>query len=595
MVDKASFQNSLKIIITLWDKLSSKRRKQLYFVFLIMLITGLADMLTLSAVVPFLIIITDPSSIWNASFIPQFASLIGVDNQIDLVVPITILFSMIALSTGIIRVFNLRLNTKMAAAIGNDLSCEAYGKTLLQPYIIHIQSNSSEVINSIVNNIHSVVNTIDRVLTTLTSIVIVINILIGLLIFNKFIAITVGFILFIIFYSLSYFSKLKLKLNSKMITQKQQKQIKITQESLGSIRDIILFKAQDIYFKNYKKVDKSLRNLQADNSFLGAFPKYAVESFALFALISSSLLFRSDEGFNENNLVILGVFALAAQRLLPNLQQIYLSLSSIRANSMQTEDILQILEKTIPRDSDFDTFEYLKFNKSLKLENVSFQYVENGKTILKEVNFELLKGECIGIIGKTGGGKSTLIDIILGLLKPSKGKLLVDGKNIHDPKNPIIINKWRNSLTYVPQNIFLTDNSIKENIAFGIPINQINMDEVINCAKQANIHDFINSNSSGYETFVGERGIKLSGGQIQRIAIARALYKKSKFIIFDEATSSLDYETEKKVIDSIKKINKSCTIIMIAHRLNTLENCDKIIEIESGNIKTIRSPKDLNI
>ena len=595
MVNKPSFQNSLKLIINLWGKLSSKRKKQLYFVFVIMLITGLADMLTLSAVVPFLIIITDPSSIWNSSFIPQFASLIGVDNQLDLVVPITILFSMIALSTGIIRVFNLRLNTKMAAAIGNDLSFEAYRKTLLQPYISHIKSNSSEVINSIVNNIQSVVNTIERVLTTLTSIVIVINILIGLLIFNKFVAITVGFILFIIFYSLSYFSKLKLKLNSTIIAQKQQKQIKITQESLGSIRDIILFKAQDIYFKNYKKVDKSLRNLQADNSFLGAFPKYAVESFALFILISSSLFFRSDEGFNENTLVILGVFALAAQRLLPNLQQIYLSLSSIRANSMQTQDILQILEKSVPRDSKFDTFEYLKFNKSLKLENVSFKYVENGKTIIKEVNFELFKGECVGIIGKTGGGKSTLIDIILGLLKPSKGKLLVDGKNIHDPKNPMIINKWRNSLTYVPQNIFLTDNSIKENIAFGIPLNHINMDEVIQCAKQANIHDFINNNSSGYETFVGERGIKLSGGQIQRIGIARALYKKSKFIIFDEATSSLDYETEQKVINSIRRINKSCTIIMIAHRLNTLENCDKVVEIESGQIKTISSGKDLNI
>jgi ATP-binding cassette subfamily B protein len=272
--------------------------------------------------------------------------------------------------------------------------------------------------------------------------------------------------------------------------------------------------------------------------------------------------------------------ALGAQRMLPILQLIYASISSLRAGFSSLTDILFLLE--IPSDENLinSPKTLLPFQNKISIQNLKFKYDDSGSWILNGINLSILKGDMLGIIGSTGSGKSTLIDILMGLLHQNEGKFYVDNQEITN------INKfgWQSQLAHVPQSIFLIDGSIAENIALGVPKDKINIELVIKSAKQAQIHESIISWHQKYETVVGERGIRISGGQRQRIAIARALYKKASVIIFDEATSALDSETERSVMQSIQELDKELTIIIIAHRLSTLKDCTKIIELSDGKI-----------
>ena len=296
----------------------------------------------------------------------------------------------------------------------------------------------------------------------------------------------------------------------------------------------------------------------------------------------SSLIIINNTQINKSTsfLVLLGSFTLAVQRLLPVIQRIYNSWVVIKSVNADSENIHKTFQMKIENNTKAKIIP-MKLNNSIKLESIYYSYT-NKKNILSNINLEIFQGEKIGIIGKTGSGKSTLVDLIMGLLKPSMGNIYVDGKNLYDNKYPNRINEWMRSISHVPQDIFLTDATIAENIAFGTRKDLISNSKIINAAKMAQIHQFIRSTDNGYETFVGERGIKLSGGQRQRIGIARALYKKSKILIFDEATSALDNETEDLLMKSINEISDKITIISIAHRITTLKNCDRIFEIKNG-------------
>ena len=295
----------------------------------------------------------------------------------------------------------------------------------------------------------------------------------------------------------------------------------------------------------------------------------------------------------KNILPLIGTIALAAQRLLPAMQQIYSNWASIKGSSKSISNVLKILNKEgiLINEKYYSTISKLNLMNKIEFSNLSFKFPNSKQDVLRDINLTIGKGDLIGIIGKTGSGKSTLMDLMMGLYQPNKGKLLIDGKSINFDNKSMI--SWRKSISHVSQTIYLSDCSILENIAFGEFKEKINVKKVKDCAKRAKISSFIESLPMGYESIVGERGVRISGGQRQRIGIARALYKDSKILFLDEATSALDEKTEKEVVDSIQNFDKELTIIMIAHRLKTVEKCTKIIKIVNGRVHAYGTPKEV--
>tara|TARA_B100000212_G_C27373361_1_gene533603 strand:- start:448 stop:2217 length:1770 start_codon:yes stop_codon:yes gene_type:complete len=580
------------LISKLWENLTKRRKNQLIILLLIMLISGLSELITLTSVIPFLTVLTKPENLFKFSFIKQIANLFSISQPKDMILPIVFIFIFCAIISASIRLFNLWFNLRLAASIGSDLSRKAYKSILEQSYEYHLNLNSSKLISSVTNHTDKSVAAINSLLFVITNIIIGFAIFIGLFLIDYKIAFYTIVLFGFIYFSIAKIIKKQVNLNSKIIASKTQLVLKSLQEGFGSIRDIILDCNQETYINIYKKADRPKRLMEAKNMFLSNSPRFAVEGIGLVVIALVSLLLINTLNEERSIIVILGGLALAAQKLLPAVQQTYGNWINLEAYSADLNALLEMLnlrrsefnyKKTIP----------LILKDKITFDSVCYSYSGNKPYVVSNINLEIFKSERIGIIGKTGSGKSTMIDIFMGLIKPIKGTVYIDGKDIYKEDHSKVLFKWRKSIAHVPQNIYLADSSIAENIAFGVSKNEISMNLVKEAAKKAQIHSFIESLKNGYHTTTGERGIKLSGGQRQRLGIARALYKKAKILVFDEATSALDNETELATINAIDGLDQELTIIMIAHRMSTLRKCTKIIRLEEGFITRIGKPRDL--
>ena len=364
---------------------------------------------------------------------------------------------------------------------------------------------------------------------------------------------------------------------------------------MGSIKDIILNNNYQFFINLFRNLDRSLRMVGARIFIFSIFPKSIVDpaGISIIALIG---FFIARYGNINDAIPFLAALALGAQKLIPQLQSIYQSWSAIRGSKGVLEKITKLLNNKMPDIKKIINTKGLEHYKKIEFRDISFRYEENLPLIISGLNLKIMKGDKIGIIGTTGSGKSTLLDLFMGFLHPTSGEIIVDNKILNNKNNYKFLTAWRLSIAYVPQMIFLTNASISENIAFGIPKYNIDMNRVKFAAKQAQISDFIESKEDGYDTKVGERGIKLSGGQRQRIGIARALYKNSSILILDEATSALDDETERSFTKAIGNLslNNNLTVLVIAHRYSTLSHCNRIIELNNGRVEKEFKFKDLN-
>ena len=381
----------------------------------------------------------------------------------------------------------------------------------------------------------------------------------------------------------------RLLINSQTSARESTRVIKYLQEGLGGIRDVLIDGSQAAYCRIYRKSDYPLRRANGINQFIASSPRFAIEALGVILIAGLAyLLAQQPEGINKV-IPILGALALGAQRMLPVLQQIYASLSSIQGSQISLQDVLELLDQPLPDYIDKPICQPLPFERQISLKQISFRYSPQLPYVIKQVNLTIAKGSRVGFVGTTGSGKSTLLDIIMGLLQPTNGTLEVDGQVV-----TLINNRaWQAHISHVPQAIFLADSTVEENIAFGVHKDQIDHQRVRQAAQQAQIADSIEAWPEQYQTFVGERGIRLSGGQRQRIGIARALYKQADVIIFDEATSALDNETEQAVMQSIEGLNKDLTLLIIAHRISTLKNCTQIIELDNNGIKRTGSYQEI--
>ena len=591
LVSESASQSTLNLLIGLWSHLSRKRRSQLGCLLIVMLASGMAELVSLGAVLPFLAVLSEPEMLLQQWPVKALASWFSWTTPNEIVWPFTIAFAIAALLTALIRLTNLWLNGRLAAAVGSDLSCEAYRRTLYQPYSVHLQRNSSDVITSITTQIGLTVVAINYFLQLITSCLVAIGLITGLVIIDASVALSAAILFSSTYVLLALNSRRELGRNSRRIAEATNQQLKALQEGLGAIRDVLLDGNQSTYFEIYKQADVPQRQLQAKNGFLASFPRFVLEALGLVAIALFGGVIVMRQGSGSAVIPLLGSLALGAQRLLPALQQIYSGWSTVKGFSESIYRVLEMLNQSIPPQ--VEVSEPFLLRQEIRLENVRFSYGSGQPNVLNSLNLEIRRGECIGLIGKTGSGKSTSVDMLMGLLPPTSGRIFVDGIDIYDELYPERLVAWRSAVTHVPQNIYLADCSIAENIAFGVPIERINFERVKLAAEQAQIANFIESSPEGYQTFVGERGIRLSGGQRQRIGIARALYKQARVMVLDEATSALDKDTEEAVMTAINSLSKSLTVIMIAHRLSTVQRCDRVIRLSKGVVVADGPPQEV--
>lgn len=555
-----------------------------------MVLTAFAEVLSIGAVLPFLGVLTAPDRIFASPFAQTITHIFGAKDQEHFLLLLTIAFGLAALLAGSMRLLLLWASTRISVEAGVDLSSNVYLRTLYQPYAVHVTRNSSEFINGISGKADSVIyGTIMPILTLIGSSVMLIIILVALLLVDPVMAIAAYGGFGMIYAIVIRLTRDRLIMNSQIGARETTFVLKALQEGLGGIRDVLIDGTQGLYCRIYRNANYHMRRAHGNSLFIGASPRFAMEALGMLLIATLALILAQQENGIANAIPILGTLALGAQRLLPVLQQGYHAWSTIRSGQVSLQDILELLDNPLPKYAGQLPAPPIPFMHQICLKKISFRYSSELPWVVQGLNLTIAKGSRVGLIGKTGSGKSTILDIVMSLLQSTEGTLEIDGH----PITAANCRSWQAHIAHVPQAIFLADCTIEENIAFGVNTDKIDRVRVRKAAQQAQIADIIETWPEQYRTFVGERGIRLSGGQRQRIGIARALYKKADVIIFDEATSALDNETEQAVMEAIECLSDDLTLLIVAHRLTTLKNCTQIVELGSGSVKRIGTYKEI--
>lgn len=577
--------STIHLMRQLWLYISPRRKTQFSILIFFMFLVSLMEMASLGSIFPFLKALTAPHVLFESVWIQPFIHFFAIDNPDQLLLPALTIFLVVSLLTACSRMGLLFLSTKYAFSVGLDLSAVMYANLLNLPYESQIKITTGEKINTILNKSSNIIyGVINPIMILISSTLILLTVLIILIAMDPVVAITAmggfGFIYLLVI----RLTRRQLLLNSHRISTHSTNVYQSLQEGFGGVRDVIIDNLQEFYTQVFKTEDAHLKAAQAASAFINGVPRYAIESLAM-SLIACLAYWQADKDIGIiASLPFLGALAIGAQRMLPLFQQSYGAWTSILGSHSSLEDCLRVLDMQNIRENVLPQA-ITGMKRSIEFKEVFFHYDSDPLWIFKGLNIAIASGSRVGIIGPTGCGKSTLFDLMMGLLTPVKGEIYVDGTKLCESNKK----SWQSKIAHVPQDIFLINGTIIQNIAFGIPPQEVDMGRVIYAAEKAMLKDVINRWPNGYGTLVGERGSQLSGGERQRIGIARALYKKANIIFFDESTSALDSKTESEIMNTLDALPDNCTVIVIAHRVSTLKNCDTIIELGGNGITRVGS------
>lgn len=584
----------LKVIKQLFSLLTDRQLKQFYTLQVLVVVMAFTELLGIASIAPFMALVGDISILDTNSIFAKLYQLSGLNNPIDFLFYAGVIVLIMLTFSTIVSMFTVWKLSIFGARIGTEIADRLYTYYMRQSWQFHASGSSAQLTKQVSTEAARIsVGIVQPLMQMNAKVVLALFISISIVIYDPIVAI-LGLSIFSLAYFILYrLVRKKLVSNGQKLSQVATDRFRLMNEGFGGIKDVLLLNRSHDFIERFQDSGKVYARAQGTNIAISQVPRYFIELIAFGAMISLVLvLIKLHSGNLGEVLPILAVYALAAFKLLPALQQIYSSISQIKGNVAAFDAVKDDLEQSFESQkvvsySSKSTPIYIK--KAITLNNIEFSYPGKDRPAVNGVNMAIPVNSVVGLVGSSGSGKSTLIDLLLGLLTPQQGTLCVDDVTI-TPENKRL---WQDLLGFVPQSIFLSEGSIAENIAFGLPINDIDMSQVMNAVALAHLTELVEDLPNGVNTKVGERGVQLSGGQRQRIGIARALYHRAEVLVFDEATSALDGITEKIVMDAIHEFSGKKTIIMIAHRLKTVEKCDIIYLMKQGNIVDSGTYKEL--
>lgn len=572
-----------KMVRQLFSLLSDRQIKRFYKLQVLVVIMAFTEIIGIASIAPFMALVGDTSILERGGVFTELYKASGLTNPTDflLYAGLLVLFAL-TIST-IVSMYTTWKLALFGSRVGTEIADRLYSHYMQQDWQFHASGSSAQLTKQVSSEAMRITSgIIQPILSMNAKVVLAAFISIGLLLYNPIVAVA-GLFIFILAYIILYKVVRKtLVSNSYKLSQVATSRFRLMNEGFGGIKDVLLLDRSYDFIDRFEESGRVFARAQGVNASLTQVPRYFMELIAFGTMIGLVLLLiKLNNGDLGTVLPVLAVYALAAFKLLPALQQIYSCIAQIKSASAAFESVKEDLKKSERNKVEkITTTEQLTLEKAITLKDIEFSYPNKTKPALNGVTMTIPVNKVIGLVGSSGSGKSTLIDILLGLLMPQQGKLCIDNTCITENNK----RSWQNTLGFVPQSIFLSEGSIAENIAFGIPEADINMSQVNKSIELAHLTELIEQLPEGINTKVGERGVQLSGGQRQRIGIARALYNEANVLVFDEATSALDGITEKIIMDAIHEFSGKKTIIMIAHRLKTVQKCDIIYLMAKGKI-----------
>jgi ABC-type multidrug transport system fused ATPase/permease subunit len=552
-------------------------RIKIFIIFILLVITTVFEFLGISLVVPILTYISSGALDENIFFIPKYLPNL---NKEDFLLVLLLIFLFFFIIKNLFLLLLYYWQNKFTWLIYNNLSLELLNSYLKKPYKFFFEKNSSVLINNVIQESKNISLIINKAIVILVEISILVGVGSFLLYFNTSITIFLAIVLIIFYLTFNFLTRKKIYNLGQVRIDSSYDQLKNLQQIFSTIKEIKLKSIESVFIKIFKISMNDFCEAAKTQGFFLELPKIFVEIVFIFCILLLTFFFKIFNFENISLISILGLFAVAAFRTIPSVNRILNAKQTIKfllpsLNNLKDDLNNEKINVQIINSATFKLNEKLPFENSIDINNVSYKYPNTNKDVLTNISFSIKKNEYVGVVGQSGSGKSTLLDLIMGLIIPDKGQILIDKVNI----NTNLIS-WQNRVGYVPQSVFLIDDSIKNNITFGYNSESVDPKQIIDVCKKAQIYDFINSLDKKFETNVGEKGIKLSGGQIQRLGIARALFSNPDIIIFDEATSSLDLKTENEFLEGLELLRGKVTIIFVSHRKPSLKYCNKIIDLD---------------